>query len=85
MNTDEPKIKADNIKTDNADEISGIAEPTAILVKTMAKGIPFENLAKIGLHIKGDIQINTPSITQMTVIIAAFIDSAIIQADKKVR
>ena len=85
MNTEEPNIMADKINIRNVDEIKGMAEPTAILIKTIDKGIPFENLAKIGLHINGEMQMNIPSITQIAVIIFAFTDLAIIQADKNVR
>jgi len=74
MNTEDPKMTADNIKIENAGDNSGTTEPNAMLLKTMANGIPFPNLAKMGLHIKGEMQIHSPRMTQMAVIMVAPID-----------
>ena len=85
MNTEQPKMTADNIKIGKDGDKSGTTDPNAMLLKTMAKGIPFPNLAKMGLHINGEVQIHTPRMTQMAVIMVALIDWAVIQADKNVR
>ena len=85
MNTEDPKITADNIKIENAGDSNGTTEPNAILLKTMANGIPSPNLAKMGLHRKGEMQIHSPRMTQMVVIMVASIDWAVIHADKNVR
>ena len=69
MNTEEPKMTADNIKMKNAGDNSGTTEPNAMLLKTIANGTPFPNLAKMGLHIKGEMQIHIPSTTQMALIL----------------
>ena len=85
IKTEMPKIAADNIKPQNADDSTGILDPSAIQTRIRESGTPLSNLAKIGFHTKGDTHMQAPKMTQMKAIEGAYKFCDTIHADKNVK
>ena len=85
IKTEIPKIAADTIKPQNADDSIGILDPIAMQIRIKESGTPLSNLAKIGFQTKGEAHMQAPRMTQMKTIAGACNICDTIQADKNVK